>query len=130
MAWLASTASEGEEGDPFLERPDAVSVLRRYANWLHTEKKGKKKKEKKNMSTVRYIYTDTTGYAEYVFRINRTVEYFTEMSRDNDIPTITLLCVHRPVVFGATLGSHGHDREHNCIIAILCSLTKCTDVSD
>ena len=72
MAWLASTASEGEEGDPFLERPDAVSVLRRYANWLHT---GKKKRKKKNMSTERYFYTDTTGYAENMFRIYRTVEY-------------------------------------------------------
>ena len=80
---------------------------------------------KKNMSTVRYFYTDTTGYAKYMFRIYRTVVYFTKFSPDDDISTIKLSCVHRTVVFGATQGSHGHDHENNCY-----SLMKSTDASE
>lgn len=59
MARLASAASEGEDGDPFLERSDAVSVTRRYTNWLHTDKK------KTNMSTLRcFSAGGTTGYVK------------------------------------------------------------------
>lgn len=62
MARLASAASEGEDGDRFLERSDAVSVTRRYANWLHTDKK---KEKRTNMSTVRcFSAGGTTGYVK------------------------------------------------------------------
>jgi len=35
------------------------------------------------MSTVRYFYSDTTGYAEYMFRIYRAVEY--RYAKHNDV---------------------------------------------
>lgn len=68
------------------------------------------------MPTVRCFYTDTTGYAKHTFRIYRTVEYVTTGSPDHDIPTVTLLCLYKTLVFGKIFGSHAHDYENDCPI--------------